>query len=300
MTWSLSHTVAYSTNADLHTAMVYLFDTALPALSQITTSAHPDASSFKRRFQRVTPNNLENGTNMTEYFWATWNNTSPDTLYLYEDATYTTVPGDTATDTTTSVSSNLALTVFAGESVKFWTSDQNAKALLVTRGKQVLFWEPGFANANYELDETWDGTVDYKGSVIFPGTYNSYCYGANRPISTSGGGTSEYPWRPALSVTNGTGYNGRDQIMMNVPFMWAGSTNTAGSVGAGMLFGGVGNDVGMYRPYAAANSEVAWQNTTGAGALWLVDGRYYLAPSNKGLSWAQTIFDFGTSEPDLT
>lgn len=300
MTWSLSNTIAYSTDADLHTAMVYLFDTALPALSQITTSAHPDASAFKRRFQRVTPNNLDNGTNHTEYFWANWNSTSPNTLSLYEDSTYTTVPGDTATNTTTSVSSNLSLTVFAGESVKFWTSDQNAKALLVTRGKQVLFWEPGFDNANFEMDDTWNGSVDYKGTAIFPGTYNTYCYGANRPISTSGAGSSEYPWRPALSVINGTGYNGGDLIIMNCPFMWAGSTNASGNAGAGMLFSGVGNDVGMWRPFANANSDVAWQNTTGAGALWLVDGRYYLAPSDKGVSWAQSIFDMGTVEPDLT
>jgi hypothetical protein len=285
----------------MHTAMVYLFDTALPALSQITTAAHPDASTFKRIFTRVTPNNLDNGTNFTEYFWVNWQSTTaPNTLLVYEDATYTTTPGDTATDTTSSVSSNLSTTVFTAESVKFWTSDQNAKALLVTRGKQVLFWEPGFANANYEGDTAWDGSVDRKATMIFPGTYNTFCYGANRPISTSGGGSSEYPWRPALSTTNGTGYIESDQIQMNCPFMWAGGTAGSGATGAGILFGGVGNDVGMYRPAAAANSEVSWQNTTGAGSLWLVDGRYYLAPSNKDLSWAQTIFDMGTVEPDLT
>ena len=108
MTWSLSHTIAYSTNADNHSAMVYLYDTALAALSTWTVSAHPDASAFKRSGTRTTTT-LLGGTSYSEYFWFNWLSTSPTIMYINEDATYTTTPGDLGTDTTNQIQTLILL-----------------------------------------------------------------------------------------------------------------------------------------------------------------------------------------------
>ena len=302
MTWSLTHTITQSapSSADMHTAFVYLFDTALSALPHYTVSAHPSASTPKRSFTRTTPNLLNNSVDFTEYFWCDWVNTSaPSSLSVYEDATYTTTPGDLGTDVTNLVSSNTS-SGFTSESVKFWSSDQNAKALLVTRGKSILFWEPGFSGAYFHDDSAWDGSTDGLRTVIFPGLRSTYLYEANRPSNNSGGSSQEYTWRPGLSLTAGSGFRDSARIDMNCPFIRTGNTNGSATTGAGLLASGVGNDVGFYRPLSAAQSDAVFQSSSVQGSLWLVDGRYYLAPYNQGTSYAQMLFDFGTSEPDFT
>lgn len=298
MTWSLSHTISYVDNGSNHTALGYLFDTALPALSTWTTGAHPDASSYKRVMTRTTTT-LYGGGAYSEYFWANWSSTSPTTLSMYEDATYTSSPGDLATDTTNQYSGNLTSGLNT-ESWKFWTSDENSNALLVTRGKSIMFWEPGYTGAALMEDSTWDGSSDSKRTQIFPGLRSGYLQGTGRPQTTSATTTSEFSWVTLVSSQSGTGYV-EDRIDMNVPFGWTGSTTSLSTgAGTGLLFYGVGDDVGWYRSNTSASSERYWQSSSYQGNLWLVGSRYYLSPWYQGTAYNQMMFDFGTSEPDFT
>lgn len=297
MTWSLSHTIAYSSDADSHTAMGYLFDTALPALSQITVSAHPDASSTKRSVKRTTTSLFTNAS-YEEYFWVNWSSTSPTSINWYEDATYTTTPGDTGTDATNLVSSSMTLNL-TNQSWKFWTSDQNANALLVTRGKTLMLWEPGWSVAALMEDPSWTGASDSLRTQIFPGLNSSFLYSTGWPSTSSATTSSEYTLVPSLAVNSGTYWDG-PRIDMNCPWMFTSSTGGAPGTLAQFAFPGVGNDVGMYRPAVSNTSERLLRNTSNDGELFLVNGRYYLNSAGAGTSGVSVMFDFGTSEPDFT
>lgn len=296
MTWSLSNTVTYSSGADSHAALVYLFDTALSGLSQWTVSAHPDASSYKRKAKR-TSTTLFGGGSYEEHFWINWSSeTAPTTMSWYEDATYTSSPGDLCTDTTNVSSSSLTSGGIDSLDWKFWTSDQNSKALLVTRGKSIVFWEPGFSAAALMEDPDWTGASDSRRTQIFPGLRSLYTYMTGWPSTNSNTTTAEYCWFPSLGNYGGTGYWDGERIDLNVPFMATATTNAVPSQGAGFLFAGLGNDVGCYRPATTSNAYIQMSNTGNQGQLMLANSNYYLL-SYDSVSYAQMAFNFGTSEP---
>ena len=299
MTWTLSNTVTYSSGADIHTAMVYLFDTALSGLANWTVSAHPDASSFKRSIKRTTAN-LYGGSNVDNYFWVNWSSaTSPSSLVVYEDATYTTTPGDLGTDTTNSDTANLTAGM-ASESIKFWTSSVNSNALLVTRGKSVLFWEPGFSAATYRVDTAWDGSSDTGTTHYFPYLRSSMMT-TNGEVGTPTS-SSEYHVVPGLP---------KDDIAQTFPglnasittnFPWVHTMNTLSSTasGAGIAFYGLGEDVAAYRSITLASGDWSMGDTSSQGALWLADSVYWLNPQGGSEGLNQIMFHLGASEPDLT
>ena len=302
MTWSLQHSIPATTNSDNHTALVYLFDVMLASLTQWTVAAHPDASAHKRKGTR-TSTNLLDGTTYSEYFWWNWGSTSPTTLNSYEDATYTTTPGDLCTDTTNTRASNLNTPgAIASSSWKFWTSDVNSKAFLATRGKTIMFWEPGWTAATF-YDDTWDGSVDSRRTQIFPLTNDVAGYYTGFPGPSSATTTTENVMYPAIGVSTNPYYIEASRIDMNVPWMFDGSTNAAPAASSAMqtiAFGGLGNDVGVYRPANAISAARVWRNTSNDGELFLVDGRYYLAVAGDGLNYFTNVFDMGTSEPDFS
>lgn len=297
MTWSLSNTIAYSSDADSHSAMVYLFDTALNGLAQMTVTAHPSASSTKRSVKR-TSTSMFTGANYDEYFWVDWSTTSPTSVSWSEDATYSVTPGDTGTDSTNTIASSMT-TNLTNESWKFWTSDQNTKALLVTRGKTLMLWEPGWSAATLMEDPSWTGATDSLRTQIFPGLNASFLYSTGWPSTASATTSSEYSIVPSLSVNSGTYWDG-PRVDMNCPFTFTASTGGAPAAGSQFAFPGVGNDVGFYRPATSVTSERLLRNTATDGLLFLIDGRYYLSSSGSGTSNPSYMFDMGTIEPDFT
>lgn len=298
MTWNLSYTVPYSSQADLHAAMVYLFDSALPALSTWTTGPTAAGLAYQRKGRR-TSTNLLGGGSYNEYFWFSWGSaTVPTTLTAYEDSTYTTTPGDLNTNTDNSTSS--VMTTGLSGSIKFWTSSVNPNALLVTRNKSVLFWEPGWTGACFHEDSAWTGAASSRRTQIFPAMRSAYMEGTGRPQTATTTSTVEFSICALLgfiATTNAI----ETRIDLNCPMGWSGnnSSNTI-NTGAGLAYVGMGNDVGFYRPAVSSNSGRFWQSASVTGSLWLINGRYYLAPSDQNSAYAQMVFDMGDTEPNLT
>jgi hypothetical protein len=299
MSWQLSNTVTYSSGADIHTAMVYLFDTALSGLTNWTVSAHPDASAFKRSVKRTTAN-LYGGANVDNYFYVSWGSTtSPGSLTFYEDATYTTTPGDLGTDITNAFASALT-NGMTSESIKFWTSTVNSNALLVTRGKSVLFWEPGFSAATYRVDTAWDGSTDSGTSHYFP-------FLRTAMVTTNGEvgallSSAELNVIPGLPKddTNQTFSGLKASMTTNFPWIHTMSSNTETAAGAGIAFYGLGEDVAAYRSVTTTNEVWSLGDNIGQGALWLADGTYWLNPQGANETQNQIMFNMGATEPDLT
>lgn len=298
MTWSAVHTIPYSTAADWHTAFQYLFGTFLPSLPGMATGAHPDASVFKRKFSR-TSTNLYTGSNYTEYFWATWVNTTPTALNLYRDGTYTSTPGDLCTDATNLVGASLPTVTGA---IRFWKSDVNPRAGLMTKGKAVVWWEPGWTAAAHYDAGTWTGTTaTCLRSFIFPFTIAAnYGYRCGPPDVNNGTSASEFFWGPSpgIQATAG-GYYSQTRIDMNCSFMnYANSGTPSPSSGSELLFVGVGNDIGFYRanPSSSTNRAIA---STITGQLALCAGRYYLMGLGS-VGSTSLMWDMGTSEPDFS
>jgi hypothetical protein len=298
MTWSAVHTIPYSTTADWHTGFTYLFGTFLPSLTGMAAGNHPDASTFKKKFSR-TSLNLYTGASYTEYFWITWGSaTAPANLNMYRDGTYTSVPGDLCTDTTNLVSASLPV---AAGNIRFWTSSVNPRAGLMTKGKAVIWWEPGFsAAAHYEFPG-WVGTAaTCMRSHIFPYTPTNIPWRCGPPDVSTGTSTVENYWGPSPGVpATGLNYTIQTRIDMGCTFMGYQSSGVATpNTGTELLFGSVGNDIGFYRaaPCSTTNRNVA---SSTVGQVALCSGRYYLMGVG-GTGGTSLVWDMGTSEPDMS
>ena len=193
MTWTNTHTIPWVDNTTMHDAWVYLYDTYLSSKSMFTVSAHPDASAFKRSYE-VTYNNIFTGTTAKNYFYTNWVTiTGTGSWTTYKDSTYTTLPGDLGTSNVNAVSHGTSLYLNPNLAFRFWTSDLDSNACLVTRGKRVFFYWPG--NQNYFIyeDSGWDGTGDNLTSHIFPyARGNTYWYMSGAPITGTTTGTEYY------------------------------------------------------------------------------------------------------------
>lgn len=193
MTWQVDHTIPFvddGTYDDQYTAALkYFFDTWLPSKGwTVGFRDGEDTTSRYRIFQR----------NFTDMF-----TDQPDKHYLwidtlskvqYEDATYTTVPGDKGNDTTNSQSFTWHSTTeeYGNHSYKFWSSTENSKAFLVTRWDTVLSWDLGNDWPTYRprADLSTGPSIDRWDSCIWlpmksaSGT-NCPMYNTNLPTQTN-------------------------------------------------------------------------------------------------------------------
>ena len=196
MTWQIVNSIPYDpalSDMDQQVlALKYFFDTFLPTKGWTVGFRNgEDTSSDYRVYQR----------DFTDTFTG-----NPDKHYLwinmqsgqYEDATYTTTPGDKGTDTTNSqsfawysTSEELSL-----HSFKFWESTENPKAFLVTRWDSVLAWDPGIDWPTYKpKDSLATGpSIDRWDTCVFMPLRNSArvarMYQCNLPTGANTG-TSE-------------------------------------------------------------------------------------------------------------
>ena len=143
MAFSLAHTIAQDNTSDATRAATaidmyeYFFDTFLPARGCTTTVKN---STSRGVIWNVT--DLRTNTNWPMYNWFSWGTSGTYTLTQYEDATYTSTPGDLMTDTTnslvtTSVTGNA---LYATSDYKFWTSSEDSTLYIVTQGYKLHFF----------------------------------------------------------------------------------------------------------------------------------------------------------------
>lgn len=304
MTWSVTHTIPYDSNADNHSAMVYLFDTVLAGKTGWTISAHPDASAFKRRAQFTALNKVTNS-NYTFYNWVSWFTTSPTSYTWYEDATYTTTPGDTANDATSNTSSVFSWTT-QGESWKFCESSENSQSILVLKGGKVAFYWPGFTSGVFWPDTTWTaGNNDNKGTHIFPavGWYYNTLSACNSPVSTSTS-TERYNLIPdsgfGSNVTPAGFRLGGNMIATNFNWLYTTGTSTASPDNySHVAFNNGGhNDVGVWLPSSvSASSDCRMPFAYSSNGITLQIGSDYWYNPYTDLSRQNVIFNFGATDP---
>ena len=188
MTWQVENTIPYvndGTSEDQETAALkYFFDTFLPSKGwTVSFRDGEDATSRYRIFQR----------NFTDVFTG-----NPDKHYLwvdivgrvqYEDATYTTTPGDLGTNARNQVAFNwhTGTSEWTQHSYKFWGSTENSKAFIVTRWDHVLAWDLGNDWPTYRpnADQSQGPSIDRWESCIFlpmrNGTMNPRLVSSNLP-----------------------------------------------------------------------------------------------------------------------
>lgn len=309
MTWTLTNSIANadsgSGTAEAHTAMQYLFDTYLPSKGW-TVGAHPDASAFKRKLSITTAANIK-GETVTMNYWANWNSVTPNQMTLYGDLTYTSVPGDLATDTATSVPMywNSGSYAGVGSSWRFWSSDQDAGATLVTRGKKVYWYMPGFQDKIYMMlnDSSWDGSYRNNTTHVFPYSNLDVGRAARYPMWKDPTNSLTFI-RPNVGSFNTTPLTA--SLVMMRGFTW-GMTNNSSAYNDQYfypLYTG-GSDVAMVRNTINNYVLVFKSGVTTADTLLLSNGKYYLCtntPANiNSVSGNGAIaFDMGASEPDFS
>jgi len=312
MTWTLLNEIATNgTQAQLDSIFQYHFDTALAGRTGFTVSAHPNGST-RRSFSYTAPNPKKGGADSTRYYWAQWNGTSPSQITYYADATYTTVPGDLGTyGFMDSVSGgwDLAANTPYGN-YRWWISDLNPRALLVTVGKRMGFYWPGFTE--WALDEKgediWDGNANpapvgmqwpmpYCGS----GNYNGHCFGSRTsPNSSSNNYMGPLYW-PGTRTAFASGYPD-PSFFINPPhaYMPQGTPST----GTYVIAPGGGDDVAGYWPGAIFTGTT---DTPHVGSLYQQgmvlqdtnDSKYWFAAIASN-AYECLAFDMGLTEPDFS
>ena len=149
--FSLAHTVVVDQStsasiwADERTAILYLTDTFLPARGWVVNTSAGTSGAVKRGLAMPSYDLYNSNATAYSYNWLTVPTASTvfasTYLAIYEDANYTTVPGDKMTDTTNSITWYFKPTGGANTANwKFWTSDEDASLFFVTRANKVILW----------------------------------------------------------------------------------------------------------------------------------------------------------------
>ena len=305
MTWSLLHSMPLTSASELNDVFEYLFDTALAGRACFTVGAHPDGSAFKRKYTITLPNPNLGGANDSRHYWVNWQNTTPTRLYVYGDATYTTVPGDLCTYTTyDTVIDSWDLN---NGSARFWVSDEAANALLVTQGKRLLCYWPGWDEWALPTRgaDTWDGTKGPAG-MMWPmlagiGSYYMAIYGNYRYDNSS---TTSY-LNPVWGYTYGDMKVAYPDPSIFKNFGWMfNSTNASPGSYSFVIAGGTGNDVAGYFQGStfSGNSNINYignKNEMGQVVLDTNSNEYWFI-TLPGTSYRNLAFNMGTSEPVMT
>ena len=304
MAWSTVYTQAWSSRADNHTFMAYFLDTHLNGKLGWTVSAHPSADTYKRSIELALPSPWAGGSNVSNYWYVSWSAT-PIYWSWYEDATYTSVPGDLGTDTTNGIGNNSPIS--DDGDWRIWESSTDTEAILVTKGKRVYFYWPGSSEWFARPDLNWDGTSDNKGSVIGPYLAQSYpqLVSLNHPNS-SGTSSLEYIMTNDVGVEtvdfSGLG-GGPYWIIPGVGWLYSGQST--------ILYPGAKTMIALPRTGADTawfmsdtNSSVNRGLCVSPSAPWTVlfesnSSTYYLLGTSD-LNRQCLALNMGSTEPDLS
>ena len=305
MAWSTVYTQAWSTNADNHTFMQYFFDTYLPGKLGWSTSAHPGGAAYRRSVQISLPTPWLNGANGTSYFWVSWTSTSPNSWTWYQDATYTSVPGDTGSDTTNAWGTATAWSAFPGD-WRIWASSTDPEAILVTKAKSVVFYWPGPAEWNLRIDQNWDGSADDNSACFGPFIGQAYAnlLSGNYP-AISGSSTSEY------MMTSDIGHTAFDwTIMSGGPYylvtgvQWLTSASTSNNyptASSNIAIPRTGADTAWYLPDTnSSNNRYLCVDASDWTVLFESNQSKYWLLGTASLNRQAIAFNMGDTEPDFS
>lgn len=227
------------------------------------------------------------------YYW--FNNTNR----IYEDATFTTTPGDLATSTT----NDSVIATSATLDWKVWYSDADASAMLVTTGKRIIFFWPGYSQIGTIRTGSWTAGVHNPNTHIFPmseGGAQTYC---NSPGGAGNSGT-EYKMTPTWASGSGAYYGATADLFFN-DFMVAASQANSGQIynaGPGLLR--INNGDTLFHIPASSGTNV-WaytgiNATTASDFVTVSDGTNFYIRMNADLSRSSYMINFSTTEPDFS
>ena len=309
MTWSLlNEIVTDGTTTQLtDTVWPYHYDTALAGRTGFTVAAHPDASSTKRIFSYTAPNPKKSGSDSTRHYWASW---TANYIYVYGDTTYTTTPGDLATYTGyATYTPNWNFAPGFGN-YRWWTSDQNPRALLMTVGKRMGWYWPGFTEWALDVrgEDVWDGTNASAG-MQWPmpfsggGNYGAHCFGDRGQFFDSTTARYMYPrWSIGDYGTMETVYP--NPTLFTEPDFWFYDSNSNPNVHSYAVAPSVGTDVAGYWPgsvFSTTSEQEAVGTINQQGQVILdtnTNKYWYIGMAStdfKSFAW-----DMGLTEPDMS
>jgi hypothetical protein len=297
MTWNLVYTEADTGVFD--TFAPYFFDTYLASKPNFTVGPGSNAG---RRVVTVTYPDVKGG-DSSVYLWFSWIITGGTVLYQYENAKYTSVPGDSGDESTTNAFGS-ASSLVSGD-FRIWESDEHSDAFLVTKGKRgELFW-PGLGSGKWNLyrDQAWAAGDHNPNTCIGLGTgsVEEGLVASNAPYYTS---DSTGEWRVFPGYTGAGGSVGHSNAYVFTGFTWNYNGDSATS-GLSLTeitpcLPAVSNDQGIYVPAGSTvdnNAELDLhiaqliQNTT--------DNKYYYFMGSN-LVIPTYVLDFGLVEPDFS
>ena len=275
MTWSLSGTISAGTT--YQEKWRDFFDNHLNGLSAWTVSAHPGGDTNKRSL-RYDYTDAVDSTTKSYYYW--YGNSSS----LYEDATYTTTPGDLGTSTTN------AVTMYSNTGTwKIWTSDVNPASMIMTHGKNFIFnwFEPAsiYQPFNYPVS----GAASNRGVILFPRMTNNVQYAAN--LGQSSTSASEQSMTPDVTGNINSFYYSCDFARYYDTYNLTQATKQHAS----FLYYSQ-SDVLVHVPAGSYGSTHGNNIVTGTGAT-IFDGTNYYLRTDSNLNNAAFLINFGTTEP---
>lgn len=293
MSYSLAHTITYTGTSSRTDAAVYLYDTILANQSNVTVSAHPDSSSTKRKIVRTVTNNVT-GSSLDLYYWSSWDTSN---IYEYNDATYTTVPGDLGTYNT---QSSRTITSNVASDIKFWTSDSN-NGVLMTSGGKFLYWDPGITQGLFYTDSAWGPGTTNRGAGYLPqgtDTYTPDHYGAWPVRNSNSSNTAVIPLINMYGST--TRPTGQGELVMGTPVGPSGfdnSNNVRSDLYTTYLYS-FHSDAGLYVPASLNETRRSLVNDSNAlSVLYNTNNsKYYIM---FGLTYGAVV-EVGTTEPDIS
>ena len=231
---------------------------------------------------QVTSTNLSDGSPHTDYFI-----TSNKNLVEVQEYTIEFMQGALTYGNSMDI---LGGASYAG-TFKCWESDQNAEALLITRGKQIVFFWPGinyfrYATANFQ----WAAGVANEKTVIFPYLGNSSSpYGCNYPPATATSGTE---WRQGHYW--GLNYSHPDPFF--IQGIGIGATHAYLSGLPGAYLGTITQSDVVLNVVDSPSSADHGGFSAIAGLLMKSGSKFYLR-ANSDLANTSYCFDMGTVEP---
>lgn len=294
MAFSLAHTQSVDSTsdttrwADCRTALFYLFDTFLPARGWTTNTSAGTSGSVKRGLGWPLTDWRNSDTLTNHYSWTSISTAYQTSLTVYEDATYTTTPGDLMTDTTNSYSWLVNDATTQNSSWKFWTSTEDTSLFMVTRANQLITWGGNFElgvwypNSNYTVANTTD---TYRTQYAFP---SPGLYYTNQPFGTNTA-SNEFTAR----IGKPTSYSEPLDLTFQKNFYIESSSTSLGRINY--------SDIRQQIPPSSARSTgFVLENLILSSTLYKYQNGsdWYLStgvPSNSGLA-----FSCGTTEPDLS
>lgn len=301
MTWTQTNSISWASNSDTHAVNLYYFDTYLSGRSNWTVSAHPSASGFKRTLKRTITNNPITGSSYEMYYWIDWQSTtSSQSTFWNNDATYTTVPGDLGTY----VDADRHYTDWgkgasSANLVRFWQSDQNANAFLVTKGKHVLAWDPGIDNILCFEDSNWDGSAYKPRTHIFPAGGATPWYYNGLPDANTVTSPAPRYIVPGYGGNHSNYYPvGSEYIFMNTPYWYSHDSTTGNTESFPISHEGCA-DIGMHVDESMTSTARTTYEFSNTGSLMYDGTNYYLRVTNS-YNLPSIVFDMGTTEPDLS